>query len=45
METMETSAGTYKVKIIEDRATLHTLEYSSEPTFSTIVSEMKRALG
>lgn len=45
METMKTSAGTYKVKVVEDGKILHTLEYNSEPSFSTIVSDMKSALG
>ncbi|KAE8440861.1 hypothetical protein EG329_006378 [Mollisiaceae sp. DMI_Dod_QoI] len=45
METMNTSKGTYKVKIVEDGTTLETLEYDSEPSFSTLVDDMQSALG
>lgn len=45
METMQTSTGTYKVRVIEDKSTLHTLEYAAEPSFSTVVSDVQTALG
>lgn len=45
METMHTSTGNYKVKLMEDSSAIKELEYAAEPTFSTIVKDMKDALG
>jgi hypothetical protein len=42
METMKTSEGAYKVKVVEnDSTTVVTLDYGSEPSFETIVADLK----
>ena len=42
METMHGSDGKYKVKLVEDS---NTLEYDEEPTYETIVRDVKAAYG
>jgi hypothetical protein len=42
LEIMETSAGKYKVKVVgTSKQDKYDLEYSSEPSFETIVSDLK----
>ncbi|KAM7209874.1 hypothetical protein V8F06_014745 [Rhypophila decipiens] len=43
LETMAASDGTFEVKLVKDKSSLleYGLEYSSEPSFSTIVSDLK----
>ena len=45
METILDSSGKYKVKLVQDDSTLHTLEYDAEPSLETIVTDMKTAYG
>jgi hypothetical protein len=43
MEIMETSDKKYKVKVVEGKKSLdkYNLEYESQPSFETIVSDLK----
>lgn len=41
MATMKTSAGQYRVKVMDDGAEIHLLEYPAEPEFDTIVADLK----
>lgn len=46
METMHDSAGNYKVKIVGgDKSLVENLEYKEEPSFDTIVADLKAAYG
>ena len=45
IETMTTSKGTYKIRVIEGGSSIYTKEYASEPDFSTIVSDLQADLG
>jgi hypothetical protein len=45
MKTMTTTSGEYKVILVEGRAVLRELDYTSEPTFETIVADLKAGLG
>ena len=45
METMYDSAGKYKVKIVEGKSSIINLEYEKEPSFDTIVADLKAAYG
>jgi hypothetical protein len=42
---MTTTSGEYKVMVVEGRTVLRELDYSSEPTFETIVTDLKAGLG
>jgi hypothetical protein len=45
MRTMTTTSGEYKVMVVKGRTVLRELDYSSEPTFETIVTDLKAGLG
>lgn len=45
METMRDSAGKFRVKLVEDNTSIHSLSYDAEPSFATIVHDMKEWRG
>lgn len=45
METIHDSTGKFKVKLVEDRSTIKTLEYGTQPSFELIVADLRKAYG
>ncbi|KAK7422776.1 hypothetical protein QQZ08_009401 [Neonectria magnoliae] len=45
MRTMATSQQTFKVQVLDNGTAIRNLEYSSEPSFDDIVSDLKAGNG